>query len=238
MNATYPNLRWLAGLICAAVALAVGAARAEHAETAWTEASPSVVSVLPTWPGYDKPGFGAPAGTAPEGSGVAVLEPGLILTAAHVVVKATSVQVRDRDGAVHDAEILGIDGAADLALLRTSAAVPPIALAPARPVPGSHACIIANAFGLGLSITCGIVSAAHRSGIGFNPLEDFIQTDAAANPGSSGGALVNEAGEMVGLVSAIFTMESDANASVNFAASADLLRDRLPRLMKRAGLTE
>ena len=226
----------IAGYLGAVFLLMTGPAAAEHAETAWNTASPSVVSVLPTWPGYEKPGLGAPPGTAPEGSGVAVIEQGLILTAAHVVIKATSVQVRDEGGAVHDAEVIGIDGAADLALLRISAAVPPIVLAPERPVPGSHACIIANAFGLGTSITCGVVSAERRSGIGFNPLEDFIQTDAAANPGSSGGALVNENGELTGLVSAIFTMESDANAGVNFAASADLIRERLPRMMERAGL--
>ncbi|MEQ8665723.1 MAG: trypsin-like peptidase domain-containing protein [Rhodospirillales bacterium] len=229
--------RWAAFAFSVAV-LMTGQAEAEHAETAWAKASPSVVSVLPTWPGYDKPGFGAPIGTAPEGSGVAVLEPGLILTAAHVVVKATSVQVRDSKGSIYDAEILAIDGAADLALLRTPVPVPPIVLAVDRPSPGVHACIIANAFGLGLSITCGVVSAERQSGIGFNPLEDFIQTDAAANPGSSGGALVNDEGELTGLLSAIFTKESDANAGVNFAASADLLRERLPRLMKRAGLTD
>lgn len=212
-------------------------AAADHAETAWQNAAPSVVSVLPTWPGYDKPGFGAPTGTAPEGTGVVIEKPGLILTAAHVVASATSVQIRDIDGAVHDAETLAIDGAADLALLRVNAKLPTVTFAKARPAPGSHVCIIANAFGLDLSISCGIVSAERRSGIGFNPLEDFIQTDAAANPGSSGGALVNEAGELVGLVSAIFTMESDANAGVNFAASVDLIGERLPRMMMRAGIS-
>lgn len=168
-----------------------GLASADHAETAWSTASPSVVSVLPTWPGYERPGLGAPPGTAPEGSGVAILEDGLILTAAHVVAKATSVEVRDRRDNVMTAEVLAIDGPADLALLRVDAPIPPIGVAAARPAPGQHACLIANAFGLGLSVTCGIVSSDRRSGIGFNPIEDFIQTDAAANPGSSGGALVN-----------------------------------------------
>ena len=211
-------------------------AHADHAADAWAKASPSIVSVLPTWPGYEKPGLGAPPGTAPEGSGVAVLAEGLILTAAHVVSKATSVQVRDHENTVADAEVLAIDGASDLALLRVALPVPPISVAATRPAPGSHACVIANAFGLGLSISCGIVSADRRTGIGFNPIEDFIQTDAAANPGSSGGALVNEAGELIGLVSAIFTMQSDANAGVNFAASTDLIDARIEWMRARFGL--
>jgi len=221
---------WLVAVFCAST----GGALAEHAEDAWRAASPSVVSVLPTWPGYDKPGFGAPPGTAPEGSGVAIREPGLFVTAAHVVAKATSVRVRDHEGTVHEAEIVAIDGAADLALLRTAAPIPPVVLAQDRPATGSHACIVANAFGLGLSITCGVVSAERRSGIGFNPLEDFIQTDAAANPGTSGGALVDEDGRLIGLVTAIFTMESDANAGVNFASSVALLNARIDRMLARA----
>ncbi|MFQ5625899.1 MAG: S1C family serine protease, partial [Methyloligellaceae bacterium] len=81
---------------------------------------------------------------------------------------------------------------------------------------------IGNAFGLGISVTCGVVSGVHRSGIGFNRVEDFIQTDAAVNPGASGGALVTEQGEFVGLLSAIFTKKSDANIGVNFAVPAGL----------------
>ncbi len=84
-------------------------------------------------------------------------------------------------------------------------------------------CAVGNAFGLGLSVTCGVVSAVHRTGTGFNPVEDFIQTDAAINPGGSGGALVDAEGRLVGLVSAIFTKRSDANIGVNFAASLRLV---------------
>ena len=74
-------------------------ARAQiDARLAWTVAAPSIFEVEPTWPGYQKPGFGAPAGTAPEGTGVAILRPGLIITAAHVVFKATEVHVRAPDG--------------------------------------------------------------------------------------------------------------------------------------------
>lgn len=191
----------------------------------------SVVAVEPTWPGYQRPGFGAPPGTAPEGSGVVVREPGLIVTAAHVVAKARTVTVRDHSGSTHTAEMVALDPAADLALLRVAAPLPPIEIAPERPATGAHACVIANAFGLDLSITCGVVSANRRSGIGFNPIEDFIQTDAAANPGASGGALVDEEGRLLGLISAIFTKESDANAGVNFAVSAALLSVRIDRML-------
>ncbi len=206
--------------------------QADHAETAWKIASPSVVSVQPTWPGYNRPGFGAPQGTAPEGTGVAILEEGLIVTAAHVVARATEVKVRDHKGNQIAAEILAIDGASDIALLRVDAPTQPIEIAPDRPATGAHVCTIANAFGLDLSITCGIVSANARSGIGFNPIEDFIQTDAAVNPGASGGALIDEEGRLVGMLSAIFTKESDANAGVNFAVSAELLRARVDKMLE------
>ena len=225
-----PGILFLACLLL--LVLSPVTTNADHAETAWRVASPSVVSVQPTWPGYDRPGFGAPAGTAPEGTGVAILEPGLIVTAAHVVTRATSVMVRDHEGNQVSAEVLAIDGASDIALLRINAPTRPIVFAPERPATGAHVCAIANAFGLDLSITCGIVSANARSGIGFNPIEDFIQTDAAVNPGASGGALIDEEGRLVGMLSAIFTKESDANAGVNFAVSTELLRRRVDRMLK------
>ncbi len=222
----------LQGLVFGSTVIAAATTlRAEHAETAWNVASPSVVSVQPTWPGYSRPGFGAPAGTAPEGTGVAILEPGLIITAAHVVARATEVAVRDHQGRRVPAEILAIDPASDLALLKTELPLVPIIIAEERPATGAHVCAIANAFGLDLSITCGIVSARARSGIGFNPIEDFIQTDAAVNPGASGGALVDEEGRLVGLLSAIFTKESDANAGVNFAVSSELLLTRVKGML-------
>ena len=223
----------LAGFLLVVLVSSGPGAQAGFAEHVWRVASPSVVAVEPTWPGHDRPGFGAPAGTAPEGSGVAIIEPGLIATAAHVVSKATEVHIRDHKGRRMKARVVGIDQAADLALLRVDTTIESIAIAGERPVTGSDVCAIGNAFGLDISITCGIISARMRSGIGFNRIEDFIQTDAAVNPGASGGALVDRDGRLVGLISAIFTMESDANAGVNFAVSADLLLKRVDIMLRQ-----
>lgn len=232
--------RYCLAVLLAVAAMGVGSAPsgAVDATVAWSAASPSVVSVLPTWPGHARPGFGAPAGTAPEGTGVAILEPGLVITAAHVVARARLIEIRDHAGKRHKAEILAIDPDADLALLSTGAPVPPIEVSQHRPPTGTPVCLIANAFGLDLGITCGVVSAQARSGIGFNRVEDFIQTDAAANPGSSGGALVDLAGRLVGMASAIFTKESDANAGVNFAVSSELLMERVDRMRDRIKIAQ
>lgn len=100
--------------------------------------------------------------------------------------------------------------------------LPTLEIAP-EPALGAPVCAVGNAFGLDLSVTCGVVSAIRRSGVGFNPVEDFIQTDASVNPGASGGALVDREGRLVGLLSAIFTKDVDADIGVNFAVSAALL---------------
>jgi S1-C subfamily serine protease len=81
-----------------------------------------------------------------------------------------------------------------------------------------------------------VVSAVRRTGIGFNPLEDFVQTDAAVNPGASGGALLDEEGRLVGLLSAIFTKQSDANIGVNFAVSVPLLERVAEDLLRHGRL--
>ncbi|WP_193370090.1 S1C family serine protease [Pelagibius marinus] len=184
----------------------------------------SVVSVLPLWPGQPQGGQpDLPPGVAPEGTAVAIAPGGYLATALHVVDQALEVTVRLPDGRLVPAEVLGRDPASDLALLGIEADLPPLPYAP-EPALGAPVCAVGNQFGLDISVTCGVVSALHRAGTGFNPIEDFVQTDAVVNPGASGGALVDAEGRLVGLLSAIFTMESDANIGVNFAASAELLR--------------
>lgn len=181
------------------------------------KARPGVVAVLPVWAGR------APNLEEPEGSGVVLGDGRFVLTAAHVIGRAEAIRVRTADGAVVDAGLLAADAFSDLALLQLDLPLPALTLA-GDPDVGDEVCAVGNAFGLGVSATCGVVSATRKSGVGFNAVEDFIQTDAAVNPGASGGALVDAEGKVVGILSAIFTKQSDANIGVNFAVSAPLAR--------------
>jgi len=183
----------------------------------------SAVSVLPEWPtGQVSREVNYARRMRPEGTGTVLLPGGLIATNAHVIGGAVTVRVRLRDGRILPAEIVGVDADTDLALVRAPVNLPPLTAGP-EPAIGEPVCAVGNPFGLDLSVTCGVVSAIHRTGTGFNPIEDFIQTDAVVNPGGSGGPLVDDEGRLVGLVSAIFNKEVDANIGVNFAASAALV---------------
>lgn len=200
---------------------------ADHGPATWRMVSPSVVSVLPTWPGYERPGFGAPMGQAPAGSGFFwsrhAASTSRILTAAHVVRDARRVEVVTFDGTRVDAEILEIDPMTDLAILEVALQRPGLHVLVDPIAPGSHVCAFGHPFGLPLSMSCGVISGELRSNIGFNSIESFLQTDAAVNPGSSGGALVNADGHVVGMVSAIYTKDADIDAGVNFAVSGSLI---------------
>ncbi len=191
--------------------------------TAWEKAAPSVVSVLPTWPGFKKPGFGAPPGTAPEGTGIVISSLGHILTASHVVKRAKLIEIRDINGNKFLAKLILDDPKTDLAIIKAEIDIPPINISKDKPKIASSVCLISNSFGLDLGITCGVVSALGRKNLGFNKIENFVQTDAAANPGSSGGALVNKSGELIGMMSGIFTKNTDTNSGVNFAVSSELI---------------
>jgi S1-C subfamily serine protease len=147
---------------------------------------------------------------------------GLLATALHVVDRATEITIRLRDGRRLEAQLVAGDPSSDIALLRVPEEIPVLQLA-SQPVLEAKVCAVGNQFGLGLSVTCGVVSATGRTGTSFNPVEDFIQTDATVNPGSSGGALLDDQGRLVGMLSAIFSKESDADIGVNFAVSSALL---------------
>ena len=151
---------------------------------------------------------------------------GFILTANHVLDDANHILIRDHLGNVSEAEIYLRDRSSDLALLETREIFRSVEFSDqASPiVAGNDVCAVGNAFGLGLTMTCGIVSATGQRGIGFNPVEDFIQIDAAVNPGMSGAPLFDTQGKLVGLVTAIYTKQSDGNLGVNFASSLPLLR--------------
>tara|TARA_R110002110_G_scaffold13002_9_gene62169 strand:+ start:2456 stop:3364 length:909 start_codon:yes stop_codon:yes gene_type:complete len=158
----------------------------------------------------------------PEGSGVVLFTGGYVATAAHVMGPATTARLRLQDGRQITAGLVGSDTATDIALLKADIDLPVIGMGTV-PALATPVCAIGNPFGLGNSVSCGVVSALRRTGTGFNQIEDFIQTDATVNPGMSGGALVTADGKLVGIVTAIFTKDSDANIGVNFASSLDLL---------------
>ena len=206
-----------------ALLLALLCVQAKPAVALPEETLRSVVSVLPVWPGRAQGGAGGPPGVAPEGSGV-VLRPGLVATAWHVVEPAKRIDIRLWDGRILPARLIAEDVASDIAILgvNAQAGLVPIEIAP-PPGLAEPVCAVGNAFGLGLSVTCGVVSALNISNAGFNPVEDFVMTDAAANPGVSGGALVDMEGRLVGMMSAIFASEGETNIGVNFAVSTDLL---------------
>ena len=205
---------------------------AEHGKHTYQKVKNSVVKVLPTWPGYQRPGYGAPPGVAPEGSGFFIsptLMPDIgthyVATAAHVINKAISVKIEHRDGTREEVELLGFDIKRDIAILKTNTeGVSVFVKDLARPEIGSHVCALGNPFGLGSSFSCGVVSGLNRK-VGFQEIEEFIQTDVAINPGMSGGALVDEDGFLIGMINSIFTKEADINAGVNFVTPNDQLFD-------------
>jgi len=198
-----------------------------RAETVSPEILNSVVSLLPEWPSTRR------RPKEPEGTAVAILPGGYLATNDHVIGPATKIKIRLHDGRVLPAEIIGRDPLTDLALIKAPMDLP-VLIQGGEPGLGDRVCAIGNQFGMGLSVTCGVASALHRTGTGFNRIEDFIQTDAVVNPGGSGGALINAQGHLIGLVSAIFTKDSDANIGVNFAASIKLVM-RVVRDIKETG---
>ena len=208
-------------ILTTALLLALLGAQSPRAHALPADTLKSVVSVLPVWPGRPQGGAGGRPGVAPEGSGV-VLRPGLVATAWHVIEPASRIDIRLSDGRILPAQLIAKDAASDIAVLGVETGLAPIGIAPA-PQLAQPVCAIGNAYGLGLSVTCGVVSALNVTNAGFNPVEDFVQTDAAANPGVSGGALVDRQGRLVGMVSAIFASEGDTNIGINFATSTELL---------------
>lgn len=152
------------------------------------------------------------------GSGVIISEDGYVLTNHHVIDGADEIRVALRDGRETLAEVIGTDPESDLAVLRiTLEALPVITLADSERVAvGDIVMAIGNPFGVGQTVTMGIISATGRSHLGLSAYEDFIQTDAAINPGNSGGALIDAEGALVGINTAIFS-RSGGSQGVGFA---------------------
>jgi len=171
------------------------------------------------------------------GSGVIIdAKQGLVITNNHVIRGADEITVSLNDGRSFQADIVGSDPATDVALIKISAddlKALPLADSEALRV-GDFVVAIGNPFGLGQTVTSGIVSALGRSGLGIEGYENFIQTDASINPGNSGGALVNLRGELVGINTAIFSPggASAGNIGIGFAIPSNLVKQISDQLLQ------
>ena len=168
------------------------------------------------------------------GSGVIVdAKKGYILTNNHVIDKADEIKVTLRSGESYEAKLIGTDPDSDVAVIQIKAKnLTALSLANSEELQvGDFAIAIGNPFGLGQTVTSGIISAIERSGLGIEGYENFIQTDASINPGNSGGALVNLRGELIGINTAIFS-KSGGSQGIGFAIPANMANDIMDQLIK------
>jgi serine protease DegQ len=172
------------------------------------------------------------------GSGVIVGPEGYILTNHHVVEAADEIELALADGRKAPAKIVGTDPETDLAVLKVNLAnLPAVTFGnPDKLAVGDMVLAIGNPFGVGQTVTMGIVSALGRSHLGISTFENFIQTDAAINPGNSGGALVDASGNLVGINSAIYS-RSGGSLGIGFAIPADLARQVMEQIVRTGTVT-
>jgi Do/DeqQ family serine protease len=167
------------------------------------------------------------------GSGVIVSQQGYILTNHHVIQGADAIQVSLRDGRVAQATVVGSDPDTDIAVLKINLKdIPAITLGQSERVQvGDVALAIGNPFGVGQTVTMGIVSATGLTKLGINVFENFIQTDAAINPGNSGGALVDAEGNLIGINTAILS-RSGGFQGIGFAIPTSLAKSVLEDIIQ------
>jgi serine protease Do/serine protease DegQ len=168
------------------------------------------------------------------GSGVIIdAGNGYIITNSHVIDKAQDIVVTLEDGQRFDANVIGKDPGADIAVIQIDAPnLNEISLGNSDVLrQGDFVVAIGNPFGLGQTVTSGIVSALGRSGLGIESYEDFIQTDASINPGNSGGALVNLRGELIGINTAIYG-PSGGNVGIGFAIPVNMAKQITEQLIE------
>jgi serine protease Do len=173
------------------------------------------------------------------GSGVIVSPEGYILTNNHVVDGATDVKVTLSDKREYKARVVGTDPKTDIAVLKIDASgLSAIVVGDSSKVQiGDYALAVGNPFGVGKTVTMGIVSATGRTNLGIEAYEDFIQTDAPINPGNSGGALINDRGELVGINTAILAHGSEGNQGIGFAVPVNLARTVMNEILKNGKVT-
>lgn len=172
------------------------------------------------------------------GSGVIVSEQGLILTNNHVITAADEIEIALADGRKLSAKVVGTDPDTDLALIKVDAEnLPAITFASSDKLNvGDVVLAIGNPFGVGQTVTQGIISALGRNHLGINIYENFIQTDASINPGNSGGALIDTDGNLVGINSAIYS-RSGGSMGIGFAIPATLARQVMEQIVFQGNVT-
>lgn len=171
------------------------------------------------------------------GSGVIISSDGYIITNNHVIEDASKVLVSLSDSSKeYVAKVVGTDSRSDLAVIKIEKNLPPISFAQSSNVLiGDVVFAIGNPFGVGETITQGIVSALNKSGIGINDYENFIQTDASINPGNSGGALVDSRGALIGINTAILS-RTGGNHGVGFAIPSDMVKKIAKELIEKGSI--
>lgn len=158
------------------------------------------------------------------GSGVIISQDGYIVTNSHVISKADNIIVMLNDGRKATAKVIGNDVESDLAVIKVDlTGLKPLGFREQSTQVGDVVLAIGNPFGVGQTVTQGIISATGRTGLGINTVEDFIQTDAAINPGNSGGALVDAYGQLVGINTAIFS-RSGGSMGIGFAIPTEIVK--------------
>lgn len=166
------------------------------------------------------------------GSGVIVRADGYILTNNHVIAQADQIVVALYDGRRAEAKVVGTDPDTDLAVIKIDLdKLPVLPFKLSGNEVGDVVLAIGNPFGVGQTVTQGIISATGRSDLGINTYEDFIQTDAAINPGNSGGALIDVAGNLVGINTAIFS-QTGGSLGIGFAIPARVCQQVLNSILK------
>jgi serine protease DegQ len=222
--------------------------------TAARKAMPSVVNIftskevkVPRHPFMDDPLFRRFFGdqlddetqrTSSLGSGVIVGAEGYILTNHHVIEAADEIEVALNDGRQAKAKIVGTDPESDLAVLKIELHnLPAVTFGRVEGVNvGDVALAIGNPFGVGQTVTMGIVSALGRTHLGINTFENFIQTDAAINPGNSGGALVDSNGNLIGINTAIYS-RSGGSMGIGFAIPVSIARQVMEQIIQTGSVT-
>ena len=218
------------------------------------KAMPSVVNIftskdvkVPRHPFMDDPLFkrffgdqldGDTQHSSSLGSGVIVGPEGYILTNHHVVEAADEIELALADGRKAPAKVVGTDPETDLAVLKVDlSGLPAVTFGnPDQLSVGDVVLAIGNPFGVGQTVTMGIVSALGRSHLGISTFENFIQTDAAINPGNSGGALVDASGNLVGINSAIYS-RSGGSLGIGFAIPANLAKQVMEQIVRTGAVT-